>query len=502
MNGGRQESILHRVRLVIARHRWIVLAGLIATVLTTVVLLVFAERTYRAEARMLLRSPPGDSLYANGYSAALAPDRKVRNEIEALESPEVRAAVVARLGSDDVPDVSGHATETVDIIAVRVESTDADTAAYVANTYVEVYIQSRRDAALAALTDGGPALLAEITAVQAELDAAATDAERSELLAELSLLETTIVRLQTDAALSSAGIEPIEAAQAPTTPLGRSLWLALALSVVAGFAIGLAGAIVVDRLARVIHTPDDLLDLGTDRPLLGAIPLMPAQTRQLLARSRGDDPASDAYRTLHDNIRFYGLHRPMQVIQVTSARAGAGSTTAAANLAAVIAQQGHSVVLVDANLRAPTIHRLFRVDGSLGIVNNLVDEPVDMTLTPIDDELWLIAAGPLQPNPIEVLSRRLMDDLVAELRSRFDYVVFDSPPAGEYGDAATLSCHADGLVMVVEAGRTSAADASRACESLLRVGAPLLGLVLNKVEGPAPRPDVTGEHRRPLLTRS
>ena len=172
----------------------------------------------------------------------------------------------------------------------------------------------------------------------------------------------------------------------------------------------------------------------------------------------------------------------MRSIQVTSTRPGEGKSTTAANLAVVLSQTGANVVLVDADLRKPDLHRMFAIDGSNGLTNNLAGDPMELTIQRITDQLWVIVGGPVPPNPSELLTGRRMDAFADELSRRFDYVIIDSAPLLAVSDAAALSRHVDGVLLVVQAKRVSLPQLRESLATLDRVGAPLLGIVLNRAK--------------------
>ena len=190
----------------------------------------------------------------------------------------------------------------------------------------------------------------------------------------------------------------------------------------------------------------------------------------------------EAYRNLRTNLQFLGIERKMRSIQVTSTRPGEGKSTTAANLAVVLSQTGANVVLVDADLRKPDLHRMFAIDGSNGLTNNLAGDPMELTIQRITDQLWVIVGGPVPPNPSELLTGRRMDAFADELSRRFDYVIIDSAPLLAVSDAAALSRHVDGVLLVVQAKRVSLPQLRESLATLDRVGAPLLGIVLNRAK--------------------
>jgi len=251
----------------------------------------------------------------------------------------------------------------------------------------------------------------------------------------------------------------------------------------AGLALGLIAAFVVDKLDDTLRTVADIQRLAGAGPVLAAVPIDPAAARPPLALVRSSDPGSTAYRVLRNQV--LALDRTRRVIQVTSVRTGDGATTTAANLAIAFAEHGDPVVVVDADLRAPAVHRAFGVDGSLGLVDNLADESLDMTALPLDDRLTVVAAGPVPTDAAALLASDSFEAVIAELRTRFSYVIVDSSPldtGDDTGpDAALVARVADAVVVVTGMGDTSARELRRALDELGATGAPLAGVVANRV---------------------
>jgi capsular exopolysaccharide synthesis family protein len=213
----------------------------------------------------------------------------------------------------------------------------------------------------------------------------------------------------------------------------------------------------------------------------------------LVAASSPRSQAAEAYRTLRTNIQFSSLDRDIRTLLVTSPDANEGKTTILANLAIMFTESGRRVIVVDCDLRRPRLHALFELQESPGMTTMVLDEsaeaPLQATMIP---QLWLLASGPLPPNPSELLASERMVRIIARLADQADMVLFDSPPVGvvlfdsppvgAVSDAAVLATRVDGVLLVVDAGRTRRDVARQAKEQLDRVGARLLGTVLNNVK--------------------
>ena len=254
---------------------------------------------------------------------------------------------------------------------------------------------------------------------------------------------------------------------------------------------GICCGLLIDSLNDPLKTPDAAaaaLKLST----LGAIPRTRQDSadadadRQLVTFLNPKSPISEAYRILRTNIQFSSLDKPIRTLLVTSANPSEGKSTTASNLAAVMAQTGQKVVLIDTDLRRPVIHKVFNVPNNIGLTSALLTPPDPTTLAHLIQpteikNLSVLTSGPLPPNPSELLGSHRMGDLIEALKSVADIVIFDSPPALAVTDSAVLARQLDGVLLVVDSGETREPLARRAIEELSKVGAHILGVALNRL---------------------
>lgn len=492
--GERTEMTLRDYWRVVLRRKWIVLAAVVATVTPAVALSLMQDPVYEASADMLIK--PGSTVFGSEQQGSTNPDRLVQNEISVLQSETVYDQVVKDLGPNaNPPGASGSWYDDSDLITVSVQSGDPQTAAVVANAYVQAYIEVKREQNVGTLFTAAEQVQAKITELQTQIDAldqqidisdddddTGAESQRRVLVDQQGLFKQTLDQFQVDAALASGNAELTRQAFPPVEPIEPNPVKTAMLAVVIGLLLGLGAAFLIDYLDDSVRSPDDIAKLGSELPVLAVVPIDPPPDNRPIALSRPDDFAVEAYRTLRTNVQFLGLERNVRVLQITSAIAGEGKTTTATNLAVVLAQTGSSVVLVDADLRKPRIHRVFAIDGTLGLTNNLVGESIEMTIQTVGDHLSVVVSGPVPPNPSEMLSGRRMEAFIGELRQRFDYVVVDSAPTLAVSDAVALSRHVDGVLLVAQAGRISLPQIRKSLASLEQVGAPILGVVLNKAK--------------------
>ena len=202
-------------------------------------------------------------------------------------------------------------------------------------------------------------------------------------------------------------------------------------------------------------------------------------------------PASEAYRALRTNLSFYSLDKPLRTLSVTSPAAGEGKSTTAANLAVTMAQSGRRTILVDCDLRRPTLHELFGLPMSPGLTNVVMEEGGELPLqqTAVDN-LWLLSSGPKPPNPADMLGALRMEQIIAQLAERAEMVLFDAPPVMAASDATILGAKTDGVLLVVQAGKTRRDHSERARQVLEKAGVRIVGAALTN----APKDGSMGEY--------
>lgn len=206
------------------------------------------------------------------------------------------------------------------------------------------------------------------------------------------------------------------------------------------------------------------------------------QNRHLITYDDPRSPISEQYRTIRTNIQYASVEEELRAILVTSAGAGDGKSTTVGNLAVVMAQQGNKVLLMDTDLRKPTVHYIFKQSNNRGLTNILTHQKrlEECTLTTEVENLYILPSGPIPPNPAELLGTKTMHELVEETLQYYDFVLFDSPPVLAVTDAQILTDYCDGVVLVVSSGKTGREEAVKAKELLTHAHAKLLGVVLNE----------------------
>lgn len=206
-----------------------------------------------------------------------------------------------------------------------------------------------------------------------------------------------------------------------------------------------------------------------------------SQSANLVTLTDPQSPVSEAYRTLRTNLEFTALAGELRALVVTNPAANEGKSTALANLAVTMAQGGRSIIIVDADMRRPAQHTIFGVADAPGLSNALLDETLILNPPLVETGvagLRLLPAGPRPPNPAELLGSPRMAQLIESLKQKAEIVLFDAPPVVLVTDAAILGARTDGVLLVLQAGKTKREHAARARALLEQVGARIVGTAL------------------------
>jgi capsular exopolysaccharide synthesis family protein len=297
----------------------------------------------------------------------------------------------------------------------------------------------------------------------------------------------------------------VETAGLSEAPIYPRVSLNIAVGILIGLVFGIGFPLLREQLDSSVKTPADIEE-KLDVTFLGLLPDLqrdeekPGKGRrrrgaakealaasegppELVVHTRPSSGVSEAARSIRTNLMFMNPDRPCKAILVSSAAPSEGKTTVACSIAIALAQGGKRVCIVDADLRRPRLHRIFDRVGDAGVTNALigdaiVDEIAKPTIVP---NLWSIPAGPLPPNPADLLQSERFRKFIDEMRRRFDHIIVDSPPLVAVTDSAIISTLVDGTIFVVRAFQTGRHVSAQGLRALRDVEAPIVGAVLNAV---------------------
>lgn len=300
--------------------------------------------------------------------------------------------------------------------------------------------------------------------------------------------------------VSTRSVKVLDPPQKPGSPVRPKMSTNILIGVLGGLVLGLAFAFLRERADSTLKTPHDvetrlfLPSLGLLPTALGGLPSRSRKRRVAVSRNGFDGPElivhfeptsamAEAARAIRSSVLFMSPDNPPRLLLVTSSGPAEGKTTCATAIAITMAQTGARVLLVDMDLRRPRLHRIFKSDVERGVTKVLLGEPLENCIqsTPVDN-LTILPAGAIPPNPAELLLSEKMKNLLAELASRYDRVVIDSSPVNPVTDTVILSRLVDGTLFVARSFETTLEQAKTALRSLLDVKAKVLGVIVNAVD--------------------
>ncbi len=344
-------------------------------------------------------------------------------------------------------------------------------------------------------------LMAKVVATKASLDALAKSVEdakkkdgemtqkyrpyfvqKRELENKQKVRDAVILRIlqeTVDAALPKTSIvEIVDKAEPGLRPVSPNLRLNITLGVLVGLIVGVGLAFFIEYLDTSVKTIDDV-ERALQAPVLGVIP----QNVGSLIEEGVESPHAEAYRVLRTNVLFSRKREDANSLTVVSGGAGEGKSTTIFNLATVFAQNGQRVLLVDSDLRRPSLHKLLNLSNAIGLTNyllrqNTLEEVVQTTPVPTMD---FLPSGKLPSSSLGILSSTQMKDFIQEAKRRYDFVFFDSPPIMGVSDASVLASEVDLSILVIQYRKYPQAMTLRAKQMVEKVGGNLLGVVLNNI---------------------
>jgi capsular exopolysaccharide synthesis family protein len=464
---------------VVRRRKWWVIQAVVIVPIIAFALTTQQTKEYSATASLLFRSPPSVST-ATTYTD---PTRQAATNSALVVLPTI-AAQAAK--DAHVPDGSVSVSPATDSDVVEISGTapDPQQAARLANAYGKAYITFRAGIDRRQLDQA-------ISTVQDNLNALSPSARAG---ADGTTLTQQLDQLQLQRSMANGGAEVVQQAVAPSSPSSPKMKRNIALGLLMGLILGIGLAFLRDRLDQSLRTSEELEELY-DVPLLARVPRSHglAHLQDSTADGDGAPFSTEAFRTLRANLRYFSVTRDISSILVSSPMSGDGKSTVALHLAMTMAMMGDSVVLVEADLHKPSSVILpdRRLRGGLSSV--LAGAPLKSALVTVPIEshngtdrsagrhLTVLPAGPMPPNPSELLESDRMASLLAELESQFERVIVDSPALTQISDARALVARVSGVLVVTAVNHTRRADAEEFRKEIDLLGGNLLGVVANLV---------------------
>lgn len=490
----------------IRRRLWLLmgsalLAGVVAYIATS-----YVPPTYRASTTLLIQQSPSASV--SDYTAILISERQASTYAEILKEDLVIRAMLDQLGLTLTPEealrkLNVELVRNTQLIRVQITDSDGYRAARMANGIADALIaqsETLQEARYADSLNNIQAQMRELATLIEEITLAVDALETAETVeaqAQLAQMQTILAGyrnsytslLQTYeqtrlmATSSADNVVVLSRAQEPAKKIGPSGLRNALLAAVATAVLALGVIFVIEYLDDTVKTPDDVKLLLGDVTVLGVVGQLGKKETELITLTQPRSPISESFRALRTNIRFSSIDKPIKTLLITSAGPGEGKSLIISNLAMTMAQAGLQVIIVDADLRRPRIHKLFdQQTASWGLTETLLEGALNGRLQATPTEgLKLLVAGELPPNPAELLGSQKMQALLAQLAEQADVVLVDSPPVLAVTDAAVLAREVDAVVVVATSGQTRRNDLQQGVNALRQVEANVIGVVLNKV---------------------
>lgn len=436
------------------------------------------------------------------YNAILTSERLARTYSEMLIQRPVLEETIAKLSLTQAPEylkksIDVQLLRDTQLIRVSVDNSNPYKAAEIANTLVNTFIQQNAAMQADRFTASKESLANQLAILDEQInkvnDQITALRNNSEDTVERDRLQTTLNQYrQTYASLlqsyeqtriteaqSTSSIVQVEEAIPDLLPIRPKTTQNTILASLLSCILSIVVVFLIEMLDTTVKTSQDLHPFGI--PIIGYIGKtdigqMPITVEQ--PRS----PISEAFRSIRTNLRFSSIDSPTRSLIVTSPIPGEGKTTVAVNLGVVLAQSGLRVILIDADLHRPAVHRRFKMNNNFGLTTLFMQSEPDLQAvlkqTPVNG-LSIMTSGPLPPNPSELLGSEKMGSILQAVMKAADYVIIDTPPVTVVTDAAVLSKRVDGMVMVVCPGKTPVYGMRQALNDIARIGGKVLGVVLN-----------------------
>lgn len=501
---------IRRYLAIVQRWFWLIIMGALLAGATAYFVSDNSPRVYRATARLLIDQAPGSSS-GNEYTQILVEQRLTTTYVELIKLDPVMFETIERLQLPYTPEelnsmISVSAPPETQLIVISAEANDPQQATDLANTISQVFITqneerqtSRFQESMQSWQSRMDELRDEIAALEAQIadfgepttgveEADLSRLETSLREAEISYTEAfnNLELLRVEEAKGLNNVILVEPARPSDNPVRPRPLLNGLLATFAGGLVALGIVLLIEYLDDSVKSPEQIEE-NVGLSTLGAIAIIKGSEsgpERLIAHNKPRDPISEAYRVLRTNLSFAAVDNGLQAFLVTSASPSEGKSTTVANLAIVMAQTGKQIIVVDSDLRRPTLHDTFDVPNSRGLTTALLDSqrPVSFYLQDSGiNNLKILTSGPIPPNPAELLNSQRMSQIIAELKNESDTVIFDTPPVLSVADASIIAPRVDGSVLIVQSGKTRQAALEQAVNTLSRTNGHLLGVVLNQV---------------------
>lgn len=504
----KEESFeLYRYWQILWRHKWIVFLSVVVVVVGTMIFTYRQPTFYRASSKILINPP--SSLYPYSVSGQILTSQGLPFSSQGLPYyinylENYRVWITGGTMMDKIGErvkslypeseeswfsMEASVIESTSIFRIGIEAGDSELCKVAANAAAQVIVEENLKMFASGLKTASEAMEKQILSPLEELSRLKVGSESSDV--DLGSTDDEESEGQLWQAGQLNNVRTMDYAKT-SFPIKPSKKQNAALGLLVGIFLGGGLAFFLEYMDTSIRTIGDI-EKYLSWPVLGIVPRFeqtikgkaPDSEIQPVVSKFPKSASAEAYRTLRTNIQLADLDNPPKFIVVTSAIPLEGKSTTVLNLAVALAQKEGKVLLVDADLRKPTIHKVLHLDNSSGLADLVVNNSelaASVKQFKNIDNLWVLTSGPIPSNPSEVLGSSRMKTLVEQMREEYEYVILDTPPLISVSDSAILASQADGILMVIRPGKVKGEIGRHTKELLERIGTPVLGCVFNGVE--------------------
>lgn len=496
--------------VILNRRKWIFISTFVTTMAIAIIGTMVITPVYEASSKLRVPTASRGSIdwVDNDLNYT---DRLMNTYLGVANTGPIKDELTERLNIKEAPEYSVEILANTELMQISVQDTDPKLATVSANTLADIMVEWSETAASGRVAR--ETLDAQLVEIEADLDTARAEYDR--LFAEtpqdterlIAINHTIEVKSQVYAellanfeksrvreAMQANALSIIELAAVPETPVSPNTMLNLGIGLLLGLIGGLGLSFLVESLDTKVYS-EEQIEAITYAAVLGAIPR--AKKRHQASFVETESPEGEAFRRLRTNVLTILREQKLHSLMVTSAHQLEGKSTVVANLALALSHVGINTIVVDSNLRKPTLHEVFGVSNYIGLSNVLrrqmpLERAIQYGVVPgipvltsgtLNDHLSLAGStsitNKLAPHPAELLSTQQMENVLKELEDKYDLVLIDTPSALEVSDTAILASLVDGVVLVASRGLSTTSALSDVCQQLHSVKAKLLGVVVN-----------------------
>jgi polysaccharide biosynthesis transport protein len=496
---------LQRYFNILWRRAWIILVTIVVAGFIVYILNRQSTPVYQATTTVLINEAP--STKTTDYTAIVTSERLAQTYSQLMSKKPVLEGVIEQLdieiqAEDMLENLFIQPIRDTTLIEVRYEDVDPKRAALITNTIVTVFSTQNQQLQASRYASSKSSLETQLNQMDDQIQRVSSvlssleenednQAERDRLETNLNQYRQTYAYLLQSyeqvrlvEAQSTSNIVQVEPASIPEKPIRPRTLTNTILAVVIGMFMAIGGIFLYESIDDTLKGPDEIT-AQVGLPVLGIITRHEIDESKPITLLEPRSPVSESFRALRTNIQYASVNRPLKTLLITSPTPAEGKTTISVNLGIVMAQSDRNVVIIDADLRRPKIHKALGLPNQKGLSDLFVDDGLTINGSLKKTEIYnlrALVAGNLPPNPSELLGSEKMQIILEKINLEANLIIVDSPPVMAVTDPAVLAPKVDGVLLVVKPGVTQMAVLKQSVELLRRGDVKILGFVLNEVD--------------------